>query len=701
MTRLSAEQQQAKAEIERLVSLLQKYDDEYYGNDAPSISDAEYDLLKKQLAILEFQFPEFIQDKSPNLIVSGKASEKFGKFAHRVPMLSLDNVFSAEDVSDFLNRIRRFLGLDMQADIAIVAEPKIDGLAIGLHYKDGVLVAAATRGDGTTGEDVTANINVIDAIPKTLHGDVVQGEMVQGEVPHEIEIRGEIYMDKADFDALNRKREELGEDVFANPRNAAAGSLRQLDASVTAQRPLKFMAYALGYCSDDWTGKITSQWQLRQQLRVWGMMQNKPAKLAKNERELIRYYERALDFRAHLPHEVDGLVYKVDRFDYQQRLGFVARAPRWATAHKFPAELARTRLQHIDVQVGRTGTLTPVAWLEPVSVGGVMVSRATLHNEDEIRRKDIRVGDLVILQRAGDVIPQILGHVPEQRPVDALEFVFPDHCPECGSLAVRHEGEVAKRCTGGLICPAQAVERLKHFVSRNALNIEGLGDKILREFFELGWVKKPSDIFALQNYQDELKTREGWGEKSVEKLLAAIDLARDVEFARFIYALGIPQVGEVTAKRLAQHYIDVPQWREAMVLAADQTHPAYQELLDIEDIGPSVSADLVEFFSEEHNRDELIALEAALRIQKFVKQIVDENPLTGKIVVFTGTMTRMTRAEAKATAERLGAKVAGSVSAKTDFLIAGADAGSKLKKAHEVGVNVLSEDEWLALLETV
>lgn len=689
MTELTA--QQAKAEIDRLTTLLLQHDKAYYEDDAPVIDDAAYDLLKRQLATLEFQFPEFIQAQSPTVTVSGKASDKFKKFAHRVPMLSLDNVFSAEDVSDFLTRIRRFLGLDMAVDIAIVAEPKIDGLAIGLHYKDGIFVSAATRGDGTTGEDVTANINVLSSIPKKLSGDF----------PAEIEVRGEIYMDKADFDALNRMRVASGDDVFANPRNAAAGSLRQLDSSVTAQRPLKFMAYSLGHQSADFDGKLQTQWDLRHILRLWGFATNEPAILTENEADLHHYFDQRMQDRHILPYEIDGLVYKVNRFDYQQRLGFVARAPRWATAHKFPAELARTRLEHIDIQVGRTGTLTPVAWLEPVSVGGVMVSRATLHNEDEIRRKDIRVGDMVVLQRAGDVIPQILEHVPELRPVDAVEFVFPDHCPECGSLAIRPEGEVAKRCTGGLICPAQAVERLKHFVSRNALNIEGLGDKILREFFELRWVTKPSDIFTLSRYQDELKTREGWGDKSVENLLAAIDAARDIDFARFIYALGIRQVGEVTAKRLAQHYVDVVPWHDAMLHAADQTHPAYQDLLDIEDIGPSVSTDLIEFFAEEHNREELHALQSALTVKPFVKEQVAENPFTGKTMVFTGTMSRMTRAEAKATAERLGAKVAGSVSAKTHYLVAGEDAGSKLKNALALGVTVLSEDEWMTMLDAV
>jgi DNA ligase (NAD+) len=679
---------EAKKEIDRLTKLVLQYDAAYYEHDAPEVSDAEYDQLRISLAALEEQFPELQSPDSPTLKVSGKASEKFKKFTHAIPMLSLGNVFSEEEMHDFLERIRRFLGLKNQEEIEIVAEPKIDGLACALHYENGQLKFAATRGDGSTGEDVTANIQVLKAIPKKLHAPF----------PAYVEIRGEIYMDKSDFAVLNKKREEEGESIFANPRNAAAGSLRQLDPNITAQRPLKFLAYGLGQLSDPLNKWADSQWKLRQQFRDWGFATNEPAQLCQTEEELQQYYTDRLNTRNEMAYEIDGLVYKVNRFDWQDRLGFVARAPRWATAHKFPAELAQTLLEHIDIQVGRTGTLTPVAWLKPVLVGGVMVARATLHNEDEIARKDIRVGDTVVLQRAGDVIPQILRFIPEKRPTDSKPFVFPRVCPECGSNVGREEGEVAWRCEGGLICPAQVVERLKHFVSRNALNIEGLGDKILRAFFELGWVTKPSDIFNLAQYGDELKTMEGWGEKSVTNLFDSIEKAKHIALERFVFGLGIRQVGQATAKKLAQFYGDIPHWRSAMVEAQDETSTAVQDLQSIEDIGPSVAKDLIQFFAEQHNIEELERLDRVLDIKPFEKLATKETPFSGKIMVFTGTMTQMTRAEAKATAERMGAKVAGSVSAKTDYLVAGEDAGSKLKNALALGVPILSEDTWITMV---
>jgi DNA ligase (NAD+) len=676
---------EAKQEIERLTALILHHDALYYQNDNPEIDDAAYDQLKHQLATLEFQFPELQSTQSPTQIVGGKASDKFKKFTHQIPMLSLGNVFSDEDVTDFLERIRRFLGLEAGQDIEIVGEPKIDGLACALHYEHGKLIAAATRGDGTTGEDVSANIRVLNSIPKTLIAPF----------PDYVEIRGEVYMDKADFVTLNTTREEQSEQVFANPRNAAAGSLRQLDSSITAKRPLKFLAYGLGRLSDPLTQWANSQWKLRQQFRNWGFAVNEPDALCNTEQELLDYYKERMATRHDMAYEIDGLVYKVNRFDWQDRLGFVARAPRWATAHKFPAELAQTILEEIDIQVGRTGTLTPVAFLKPVLVGGVIVSRATLHNEDEIERKGVRVGDTVVLQRAGDVIPQILRHIPELRPEGTQPFVFPDTCPECGSLAIRPEGEVARRCTGGLICPAQAVERLKHFVSRDALNIEGLGDKILREFFELDWVKKPSDIFALERYEAELKPREGWGDKSVAKLFQAIENAKTISFERFIYSLGIRQVGQATAKKLAQFYVDYNGWKQAMLEAQSAESHAAADLLSIEDIGPSVAKDIIGFFAEAHNVEELDLLSTLLSIQPFEKIATKETPFSGKIMVFTGSMTQMSRAEAKATAERMGAKVAGSVSGKTDYLVAGEDAGSKLKNAVALGVKVLTEDEWM------
>ena len=683
--KLSAKE--AAAEVKRLTAEIRHHDALYYEQDKPDIPDAVYDLLKLRLEAVETRFPDLRAADSPTQIVSGKASDKFKKIRHTLPMLSLANVFSEEELEDFLDKIRRFLGLPKEEDIAVVAEPKIDGLACAIHYKNGKYHSAATRGDGQTGEDVTANIATVKSVPKQL----------KAPYPETLEIRGEIYMETADFRELNKQREEEGEDVFANPRNSAAGSLRQLDSAITAKRPLKFLAYGIGQ-----NGDVTfadSQWTLRQRLRDLGFETNEPAKLCKTEQDLKDYYAERLAGRHDMPYEIDGLVYKVDRFDWQDRLGFVSRAPRWATAHKFPAELAETVLEKIDIQVGRTGTLTPVARLKPVNVAGVIVSNATLHNEDEIVRKDVRIGDTVVLQRAGDVIPQILKIIPEKRPAGAKPYQFPTTCPECGSKAVREEGEVAIRCTGGLICPAQVIERLKHFVSRNALNIEGLGDKIIREFFELGWVKKPSDLFDLAKHGDELKTREGWGDKSVAKLFDAIEAAKNITFDRFIFGLGIRQVGEATARKLAQFYGDIPHWKAAMLAAQDPASAEAADLLSIEDIGPSVAHDIVAFFSEAHNVDELDKLNGVLDIPFFKVERAADSPVAGKTVVFTGTLAKMTRAEAKATAERLGAKVVGSVSKNTDYLIAGEDAGSKLKNATALGVTVLDEDTWLKLIE--
>jgi DNA ligase (NAD+) len=680
---LALSEKEAEREIVRLTQLVRYHDKRYYENDAPDIADAEYDLLKRNLEALEKQFPQFLRKDSPTQKVGGKAVEKFKKFTHATPMLSLGNVFNDEEVTDFLDRIRRFLGLKENEAVEIVAEPKIDGLACALHYKDGKFVTAATRGDGLIGEDVTANVATIADIPKTLTRPY----------PAFAEIRGEVFMETQDFQKLNQTREEEGEDVFANPRNAAAGSLRQLDSSITAKRPLKFLAYSTAH-SDTKT-----QWELRQKLRDWGFKTNEPAKLCKSLDDMLAYYNERLETRYDMKYEIDGLVYKVNRFDWQDRLGFVARAPRWATAHKFPAELAQTVLEKITIQVGRTGVLTPVANLKPVSVGGVIVKRATIHNEDEIARKDIREGDTVVLQRAGDVIPQILKILEDKRPKDSKPFKFPSKCPECGSKVVRPEGEVAIRCTGGLICPAQAVERLKYFVSRDALNIEGLGDKIIREFFDLGWVKKPSDIFNLKNHVDELKTRDGWGDKSVANLLDAIESRRTMPLDKFIYALGIRQVGQATAKKLAQFYADLTSWKAAMREAQDHQSAAYQDLLSIEDIGPAVAEDILLFFAEAHNIEELDTLTKVMDIPRYAVVVSSTSAVAGKTVVFTGSLEKMTRAEAKATAERLGAKVAGSVSKKTDYVVAGADAGSKLKDANALGVAVLTEDEWLKIVE--
>lgn len=681
---------EAAHEVARLRGLLAAHDEAYYVADAPTVSDAVYDALKQELTALEKQFPQLITPDSPTQKVSGAAADGFAKIAHKVPMLSLGNLFSAEDLVDFLQTIARFLKQDLDSDFTFVAEPKIDGLALSLHYRDGKLVHAATRGDGTVGEDVTANARTIPTILKEL----------QGPFPHEVDVRGEVYMDKADFEKLNTAQREADDKVFANPRNAAAGSLRQLDSAITARRPLKFLAYGLGAVSEQ---VATTQEELRAVLRGWGFATNEPAVTVATRAAMLAYYNDMLARRHDLPYEIDGLVYKINDFALQARLGFKAREPRWATAHKFPAELAQTRLNAIRIQVGRTGVLTPVAELEPVNVGGVMVSRATLHNEDEIERKDIRVGDIVVLQRAGDVIPQIMRVLVEKRSGNSPVFKFPATCPECGSEVVRDGEQVALRCTGGLVCPAQAVERIKHFVSRDAFDIAGLGDKIVRTFFELQWVRRPSDIFTLAQYADELKTHEGWGDKSVEKLLTAIEVARDIPLERFIFALGIPQIGAVTARKLAAFYGDVENWKNEMVKAYSGTlldqwvgkeRSAYEGLVSIEDIGPTVAESLADFFHEAHNREEVARLQKILRIKPYESIVAADAPLQGKIMVFTGSLDNMSRAEAKATAERLGAKVAGSVSAKTDYVVAGADSGSKLKEAQRLGVTILNEQQW-------
>lgn len=675
----------------QLVRDIREHDKRYYQEDAPTVSDADYDRLRQELEKLETDFPALKTADSPTQKVGAAPSSGFQKVMHSVPMLSLSNAFSDEDVSDFLDRIRRFLNLAAEATIDVVAEPKIDGLSCSLRYEGRKLVMAATRGDGYEGENITTNIMTIDCIPKELPADA----------PTVFEVRGEIFMTRSDFMALNVKIEETGKQGFANPRNAAAGSVRQLDSSITASRPLKFYAYALG---EHEKGFADSQWHIREHLEAWGFPVAHPAKLCCSVEDMLIYYREILAERPDLDYEIDGIVYKVNDLSYQDRLGFVSRAPRWATAHKFPAEQAITILKAIDIQVGRTGSLTPVARLEPITVGGVVVSNATLHNEDEIERKGVRVGDHVVIQRAGDVIPQVVRVVEDKRLPDAEPYVFPDHCPACGSLAIREEGEAVRRCTGGLICPAQAVERLKHFVSRNAFDIEGLGDKIIKAFFEEGLVKSPVDIFRLKDINETLdnpiQNREGWGEKSAENLFNAIDQRRSIGLDRFIYALGIRQVGQATAKRLAGNYNTLSALRDAMKTAGDKEGSAYADLIAIEDIGPQVADDLIGFFAEQHNLDILRELEDQLSIQEFVAPTASDSPVSGKVVVFTGTLETMGRSEAKAKAESLGAKVTGSVSAKTDYVVAGADAGSKLKKAQELGVTVISEQEWADLIRS-
>jgi DNA ligase (NAD+) len=675
-----------------LTKVINYHDFKYHSEDNPEISDFEYDKLRRKLDEINKMFPlieTLVSYDSPSQTVGAKPSKGFKKIKHAVPMLSLGNVFNEEELQDFIDRVRKFLGLFETDFVEITAEPKIDGLSCSIRYEKGILVYAATRGDGYEGEDITANVKTISDVPHKITGDV----------PDILEVRGEVYMRRDDFIALNKNQEEIAKPVFANPRNAAAGSLRQLDVSVTAQRPLYFFGYALGEVSES---IADTQWRIREKLSGWGFTEATPASLCQSVDDIIKYYQSVNDQRPDLNYEIDGVVYKVNDLKYQERLGFVSRAPRWATAHKFPAEQAVTIINDITIQVGRTGVLTPVARLEPITVGGVVVSNATLHNEDEINRKDVRIGDHVTIQRAGDVIPQVVNVLLEKRKENSKPYEFPHECPVCQSTAIREEGEVAWRCTGGLICSAQAVERLKHFVSRLAFDIDGLGSKIVQQFWEDGLIKTPADIFKLKESDKgsltPIRAREGWGDLSADNLFKSIDDRRTIDFNRFIYALGIRQVGEATAKRLASIYKNLDILKTMMSEAQDKESASYQELIDIEDIGPSTADDLVGFFAETHNQEILTQLEQELNIAPYEMPDTQDNVVAGKIVVFTGTLSKISRAEAKATAEKLGAKVSGSVSKKTDFVIAGADAGSKLKKAKDLGVNVLSEDEWLEFI---
>ena len=605
-------------------------------------------------------------------------------------MLSLDNAFSDGDMVEFLGSVRRFLKLPEGEPLSLVAEPKIDGLSFSARYEGRQLVRGVTRGDGAEGEDVTANLMTVADLPRRLPEGA----------PEILEVRGEVFISKEGFAALNRAQAAAGDKTFANPRNAAAGSLRQKDPSVTARRPLSAFAYAWGEVSaTSWD----SHWEFLRCLADWGFPVNPRNRRCATAAEALAAFADLDRERALLPYDIDGVVYKVDRLDWQQRLDFVSRAPRWAIARKFAAEQARTMVEAIDIQVGRTGALTPVARLAPVTVGGVVVGNATLHNADEIRRKDVRVGDTVIVQRAGDVIPQVVAVVPEARPEGAPPFVFPDVCPVCGSRAENDDDGVIIRCTGGLTCPAQAVERLKHFVSRNAMNIDGLGDKAVEEFFDLGWVKRPSDVFSLQRRAEageiSFAGRKGWGDTSIANLFAAIDARRSVPLARLIFALGIRHVGETTAKALAQLYRSLPAWVDAMVRLAAGDAAARAELTDRDGLGEAAADAIAEFFAEAHNTDELARLAAEIAVEPFAEAAVRASAFSGKTVVFTGSLERMSRNEAKARAESLGAKVGSSVSAKTDFVVIGADAGSKAKKAAELGLKTLSEDEFLALCD--
>ncbi len=758
---------QARAELDRLSAELARHDALYHGEDAPEISDADYDALKRRALEIEEAYPDLTSATSPSQVVGAAASSQFAPVRHGVPMLSLDNAFDEGEVADFVARIRRFLKLPAHEAVAFTAEPKIDGLSANLRYEHGLLVQGATRGDGRTGEDVTANLRTIADIPHRLSG---------AGWPDLIEVRGEVYAPNDAFDAFNAAAEAAGQRTYANPRNFAAGSLRQKDAAITATRPLRFFAYAWGEVSAPFA---ETQHGALERLHAWGFNVNARSQRVEDAAGLIALYRGLETDRAALGYDIDGVVYKVDRLDWQERLGFVSRSPRWAIAHKFPAQQAQTVLEGIDIQVGRTGSLTPVARLHPVTVGGVVVRNATLHNEDEIARKDVRIGDTVVLQRAGDVIPQIVSVVADKRPADAVPYVFPTHCPVCGSEAVRPEGEVRRRCTGGLICEAQLVERLKHFVGRRAFDIEGLGEKQLIAFHERGWLNEPADIFRLARdaeRMDQLRAEDGYGETSVRNLIAGIDARRVIALDRLIFGLGIRDIGEQTSLLLARHFgswsafhaaaleaaagtpsaawtqlaeggvsprtlsvmaearlSDADPWPEAPIdqklalafpgiaaparralaelapdwpavirlaaIARDEGPSAIlNEIAGIAGVGPVAARAVAEFFHEPHNRTVVDALVAELTAVEDAERPRNDTAVAGKTVVFTGSLERFTRDEAKARAESLGAKVSGSVSKKTDYLVAGPGAGSKLAEAQKHGVTVLTEDEWLEMI---
>ena len=683
-------EEEAKQELAYIASEMAKSDIAYYQNDNPYLTDAEYDSLKRRNEELEKIFPHLKRKDSPSQKVGAPILSAFKKVTHRFPMLSLGDVFSSEEVDDFIMGVKRFL--NTSKDITFMAEPKIDGLSFSARYENGRFVQGATRGDGITGEDITENLKTIRQLP----------QHIEGNVPEILEIRGEVYMAKSDFFALNKKYQQEGKKTFANPRNAAAGSLRQLDAKITAERNLSIFAYTWGEVSERvWT----SQEDFFKHLQEWGFPTNPHNKLCHNLQEIEENFAKLSEIRSSLPYDIDGVVYKVNDIALQERLGFLTRTPRWAIAHKFPAEQAVTKINNIRVQVGRTGALTPVADLEPINVGGVIVSHATLHNEDEIKRKDIRIGDSVIIQRAGDVIPQIVSVIKEKRSQDSKEFIFPTTCPICGAHAIREEDEAVRRCTGGLTCPAQAKERIIHFVSRDAFDITGLGSSIIEDFYNDGILKNPADIFSLEERNQEgdlfsqqkssvlhLEQREGWGKKSVEKLFQAITLKKKISLPRFIYALGIRQVGTATALLLARHYGTFAKFKQEM--ENKETGP----LVSIDGIGASMATDIVEFFQEQHNQEIINRLLERITVEEYIDTTNYDSPLSGKTVVFTGTLEQMTRSEAKAKAQSMGAKVAGSVSSKTDYVIIGADAGSKAAKAQELGIKILSEQEFLELI---
>ncbi len=682
---MSADLTEAEAanELMRLAKQIARHNRLYHASDAPEISDAEFDALVRRNAELEAQFPQLIRADSPSRMVGAEvAASPLAKVQHEVRLFSLDNAFSDEELLEFTARVRRFLALAEDAPVCMTAEDKIDGLSCSLRYEQGRLVRAATRGDGQVGEDVTANVRHIADIP----------EMLRTNAPELFEVRGEVYMEKQAFAALNAAQEEAGGKLFANPRNAAAGSLRQKDASVTARRPLRFLAWGWGAAS---AMPAANQFEMMRQIAEWGFPVSPLLARFEDVAQLLQHYRHIEAERAELPYDIDGVVYKVDRLDWQQRLGFVAKAPRWAIARKFPAERAQTTLEEIDIQVGRTGKLTPVGRLTPVTVGGVVVANVTLHNRDEIARLGLRIGDRVLIQRAGDVIPQVVENLTRDAPREP--YHFPDHCPECASEAMAGEGEVDVRCTGGLICPAQRTERLKHFVSRGALDIEGLGEKTIEQFFAAGWLESPADIFRLRRRREQILALDGWQDKSVDNLLASVESKRSPDAARLLFGLGIRHVGAVTARDLMKHFISLP----ALKSAADQAHAgeaeAAAELASIDGVGPVVVEALGDFFHEPHNAQVWDDLLSEVTPPPYVVE-VKHSAVAGKIVVFTGKLETMSRDEAKAQAERLGARAAGSVSANTGLVVAGPGAGSKLKKAAELGIEVIDEAAWAEIV---
>ena len=677
--------EQAAAELARLAAEIARHDRLYHGADAPEISDGDYDALRRRNNAVERQFPDLIRPDSPSHRVGAAPSEAFDKVTHSKPMLSLGNAFDSHEIGEFAQRVRRFLGLGDDQTVDLVAEPKIDGLSASLRYEAGQFTLGATRGDGRVGEDITVNLRTLRDLPLRLIGD---------DLPELLEVRGEVYMARSDFEALNAQRLAADEPPFANPRNAAAGSLRLLDSKITASRNLHFFAYAWGEVTPPPEG---AHWDMLERFKRWGFMVNPLTRRCSTMDQALAFHGDLAARRAELPYDIDGVVYKVDRLDWQDRLGMVSRAPRWAIAYKFPAEQAQTKVRAIEIQVGRTGALTPVARLEPITVGGVVVSNATLHNQDEIVRKDVRVGDTVIVQRAGDVIPQVVEVVVELRPKHSLAYVFPDTCPVCGSRAEREEGEAVWRCTGGLICEAQAVERLRHFVSRDAFDIEGLGEKQIEEFWKAGLIRNPVDIFTLEARNLAIEERPGWQETSVSNLFRAIEARRSVSLGRFIHALGIRHVGETTARLLAKTYESWGKFLNRMQAARMPEGDAYEGLMDIDGIGPKMAETLVDFFAEPRTIKLVAELAEAAPPLDYVAPS-GPAPLAGKTIVFTGGLEAMTRAEAKARAESLGAKVTGSISKATDYLVAGADAGSKAAKARELGVATLNEAEWFALI---